>query len=144
MEPVSAEVIDRIKRHIAASPDANEFCKRAVIHLIDQSRGLTRPVKMLVQSDMERRKDLMIGVHSMGSANGTTKLYQFLASLGLTNIYFQSWAYTPTDWGYRDFNWKALWTFRGSRIRSGHHRAGRTAELTKSGGRDHGNDSGGG
>jgi hypothetical protein len=22
-----------------------------------------------------------------------------LASLGLTNIYFQSWAYTPTDWG---------------------------------------------
>jgi len=99
VEPVLVEVVDRLKRHIAASPDASEFCKKAVIHLIDQSRGLTRPVKMLVQSDMERRRDLIVGVHDMCSGGGTTQIDQFLEKLNLTDIYLRSWAHTPTDWG---------------------------------------------
>lgn len=61
--------------------------------------GLTRPVKMLVHNDMERRQDLMVGVHDMGSSGGTTQLYRFLKERKLDYIYLQSWANSPTDWG---------------------------------------------
>jgi hypothetical protein len=97
--PISRDVIERIKQHIAASPEASEYCKKAVCYLIDQSRRFTRPVKILFQDDLKRRRELIDGVHDMKS-NGKTELNIFVSQQsGCERVRFRPWANAAGGYG---------------------------------------------
>lgn len=74
LKPVTKEKLEVLKRLIVASDDASDFCKRALIWLIDQTDGLTREVEMWVE-DSIFRGEVLRGIHDMTSSLGRTKLH---------------------------------------------------------------------
>lgn len=83
------EQMVKIRRYIIKSPDASDFAKKAVLWLLRKSENLTKPVSL---SFARRHESCTIevckGIHDMDSANGQTRLSDFLKELGINEMFF--------------------------------------------------------
>lgn len=80
------EKVAALKRYLAESSDASEYCKRLVIWLIETTDGLTSAVKCSVPIaaiGFNRTQEVRYGIHDMNSDNGTTRLPHQRELLGL-------------------------------------------------------------
>ena len=80
--------IEALKKFIAASEDTSELCKKVVLWLIEQSDGLTKPVKTST-TDKRMGQDMAFGVHDMDSSLCSTHLSNYLKQEGI-KAYFTS------------------------------------------------------
>lgn len=85
MKKISEENIKKLKKHIADSPDADDFTKKAIFLLIDASNGLSEPVR--VRGKIEGKE---IDIHNMVSSNCKTHLSEFARLLG-ADVVFCNW-----------------------------------------------------
>jgi hypothetical protein len=88
-KPKSPKVIEEIKKFVCASPDIRDFGKKAVLHLIDQTKCLSRTVTLVfpppeglvgqaIWEKNEFGRQAVFGVHDMCSSGYSTRLGEFL------------------------------------------------------------------
>ena len=83
LRPVTSSQMDALERFIAASRDASEFAKKAVIWMLRQTAGLTRPVCLSFPPERAKfGKQAAYGVHDMCSKLGSTHIDDFMRKMG--------------------------------------------------------------
>lgn len=77
-EPISQKDFQALRRFIINSPDADEFTKKAILWLLDQTDNLSLPAALHFPAESEIGYKAAQDVHSMNCGSGKTRISKFL------------------------------------------------------------------